>query len=91
MKGRDEGMKDAGIQGPFVGKGQDESTTPRSCRRGQTGIINVSVGLANLRALKRKDHSVIGGSVRPTTQRDGTRPLAWGSANHKGRRIQRSG
>ena len=45
-------MKDAGIRGAYVRKGQDESTSPRSCRRGETGIANGSVGLANLRAFK---------------------------------------
>ena len=36
---------------------------------GEAGIVNGNVGLADPRALKRMDHSVIGGSVRPTTQR----------------------
>ena len=35
----------------------------------EAGIVNGNVGLADPEALKRMDHSVIGGNVRPTTQR----------------------
>ena len=67
-------------------EGQQESTNPRSCKKEETGIVNGNVGLANLRVLKRMDHSVIGGSVRPTTQRvqKWRKTTCVGSAHHEG-------